>query len=69
MKLLLGIGLHILNIFIVSPLTAQPANKKGMHPNIIIINMDDMGYGDIEPYGMTVHPLQILTWLLRKEPD
>ena len=25
----------------------------GSQPNIIIINMDDMGYGDIEPYGMT----------------
>ena len=56
MKLLLGIVLHILNISIVSSLTAQPANKKSMHPNIIIINMDDMGYGDIEPYGMTGIP-------------
>lgn len=30
-------------------LNAQPAGK----PNIIIINMDDMGYGDTEPYGAT----------------
>lgn len=29
---------------------AQHSTKK---PNIIIINMDDMGYGDTEPYGMT----------------
>ncbi len=26
------------------------------HPNVIIINMDDMGYGDTEPYGMTGIP-------------
>ncbi|MFV0592001.1 MAG: sulfatase [Draconibacterium sp.] len=25
-------------------------------PNVIIINMDDMGYGDTEPYGMTGIP-------------
>lgn len=27
--------------------------KAAPHPNVIIINMDDMGYGDTEPYGMT----------------
>ncbi len=27
----------------------KPSGK----PNIILINMDDMGYGDTEPYGMT----------------
>lgn len=30
---------------------AQPAGKPSVKPNIIIINMDDMGYGDTEPYG------------------
>jgi arylsulfatase A-like enzyme len=37
---------------------AAPAPKppKPPRPNIIIINMDDMGYGDIEPYGMTGIP-------------
>lgn len=29
------------------------AQKSIAKPNIIIINMDDMGYGDTEPYGMT----------------
>lgn len=33
----------------INPAHAQDAK----HPNIIIINMDDMGYGDTEPYGMT----------------
>jgi arylsulfatase A-like enzyme len=27
--------------------------KTPTRPNVIIINMDDMGYGDTEPYGMT----------------
>lgn len=32
-------------------LTAQ--TKQSSRPHVIIIYMDDMGYGDIEPYGMT----------------
>jgi arylsulfatase A-like enzyme len=32
---------------------ASFAQKTSSKPNIIIINMDDMGYGDTEPYGMT----------------
>ena len=31
-------------------LAQAPKNTK---PNVIIINIDDMGYGDTEPYGMT----------------
>ncbi|MBE9665738.1 sulfatase family protein [Mucilaginibacter boryungensis] len=31
-------------------------NKISGRPNVIIINMDDMGYGDTEPYGMTGIP-------------
>ena len=36
-------------LFWVVSIHAQQANK----PNFIIINMDDMGYGDTEPYGAT----------------
>ena len=32
---------------------ALSQNKATILPNVIIINMDDMGYGDTEPYGMT----------------
>ncbi len=39
-----------LSLLIVEVGFAQRATNK---PNIIIINMDDMGYGDTEPYGIT----------------
>jgi arylsulfatase A-like enzyme len=35
---------------------AQKEPGKERRPNVIIINMDDMGYGDTEPYGMTGIP-------------
>lgn len=28
-------------------------NSNAQKPNVILINMDDMGYGDTEPYGST----------------
>ena len=41
--------------FLASRLCAQKAQNAShdQRPNVIIILMDDMGYGDIEPYGMT----------------
>lgn len=39
-------------LVIANSLKAQPGKK----PNVIIIMMDDMGYGDTEPYGMTGIP-------------
>jgi arylsulfatase A-like enzyme len=45
MKLNILLLLALLNCFV----TGAQAQK----PNVIIIMMDDMGYGDIEPYGMT----------------
>jgi arylsulfatase A-like enzyme len=40
----------------------QPAQK----PNVIIILMDDMGYGDTEPYGMTGIPTPHFNQLARQ---
>jgi arylsulfatase len=44
MRFLLG----FLLLLVISTGFAQPAK-----PNVIILYMDDMGYGDIEPFGMT----------------
>lgn len=30
---------------------SEQAEKQSEKPNIILINMDDMGYGDVEAYG------------------
>ncbi|WP_316809862.1 sulfatase [Pedobacter heparinus] len=46
--------LLILSLFCFSAGYAQ--SGKIDQPNVIIINMDDMGYGDTEPYGMTGIP-------------
>ena len=43
----------ILAFFLLSGLTPLLAQNTPQRPNVIIILMDDMGYGDTEPYGMT----------------
>jgi arylsulfatase A-like enzyme len=40
----------------VALLGGLPATAQTKKPNVIIILMDDMGYGDTEPYGMTGVP-------------
>jgi len=46
--------IYLLLALLVYPVLS-PAQSKSK-PNVIIIFMDDMGYGDIEPYGMTGIP-------------
>jgi arylsulfatase A-like enzyme len=43
----------LFTLLLVDCIHAQQTKSKGDKPNIIIINMDDMGYGDTEPYGAT----------------
>jgi len=42
-------------LFLIALLTIlpTPTHAQSTHPNIVIVYMDDMGYGDIEPFGMT----------------
>ncbi|NML65836.1 sulfatase [Hymenobacter sp. RP-2-7] len=47
-------------------LAARPAPPRLARPNIILINMDDMGYGDTEPYGMTGVPTPNFNRLARE---
>ena len=46
-------GFFLFLILLAGSVHAQPSKRGGNKPNIIIINMDDMGYGDTEPYGAT----------------
>lgn len=44
--------LLILSFFVLIVTTGWKSNSKdGRHPNIIIINLDDLGYGDVSAYG------------------
>jgi arylsulfatase len=52
-KLLVAIMKNVLILFLFCSIAALGQNTK---PNIIIVYMDDMGYGDTEPYGMTGLP-------------
>ncbi|MBT1701898.1 sulfatase family protein [Chryseosolibacter indicus] len=46
--------ISLLFVFVLAVVIGYAQKKE--KPNIIIIFMDDMGYGDIEPYGMTGIP-------------
>src|ERR687884_112547 len=56
MKRVLPIAVQVLALAVAGPLLAQQSNNGSSRPNVIIVNMDDMGYGDTEPYGMTGIP-------------
>jgi len=47
--------IHLLATLLLAPLTALPAadSPRPAKPNVVIIFIDDMGYGDIGPFGAT----------------
>jgi arylsulfatase A-like enzyme len=53
---ILGLAVQLAVMAFFHPLKAQQNDRRSGRPNVIIINMDDMGYGDTEPYGMTGIP-------------
>lgn len=47
------IGLLLVYSSILLGQTPQKGTAEFEKPNIILINMDDMGLGDVDPYGAT----------------
>jgi len=48
--------LSLLLLLVVFPfVVAHPANARDRPPNFIVVYTDNLGYGDIEPFGSTVH--------------
>ncbi|MBM3875519.1 MAG: sulfatase [Verrucomicrobia bacterium] len=43
-------------LFLAVPLAAMTRAADVPKPNVIVINIDDLGYADIEPFGSKLHP-------------
>lgn len=50
----------------VTPLESASAAPKAKHPNFIVIFCDNLGYGDIEPFGSTVNRTPCLNRMARE---
>ena len=61
LSLVVSLSIVGLVFFDSSSAVAQPATSESSRPNIVIIFVDDMGYGDIEPFGASAYPTPELT--------
>src|SRR5260221_1604324 len=60
-KIILRTLILVFSIVFASQVVAQKT-----HPNVVLIMMDDMGYGDTEPYGMTGINMPVFNRLSRE---
>ncbi len=49
--LTLALYSFIVSLIIKTSCFAQPSKAGATLPNIILVNMDDMGFGDVDTYG------------------